>query len=159
MQTVVKAVIPALVGLFTVALAGQGTGGLDVEVRFPGDNVNVINEFAAVAYNGPDGNRPGVAGLTTRSSMGNLTTNEDVIINCCLSAATGDDDVMLETFALVAGWYDLIVTAILADVHLAGTVPPPGMVEVGPFEWYPSDQGGSSMTVLFGIHIAGAWQQ
>lgn len=158
MQTVVEQVIPALITLFTTALTGQGTDGGNVEVRFPGDNVDVLNEFAAIGYNGPDGTRPGIAGLTTRSSMGNLSTSEDVIINCCLSAATGDDNVMLDQFARVAGWYDRIGTAILADVHLAGTVPI-GTVEIGPFQWFPSDQGGSSMTVLFGVHIAGAWQQ
>lgn len=159
MQAVARNVIPALVALFQTALIGQGSDGGNVEVRFPGDDVDVLNEFAAVAYNGPDGTRPGIAGLATRSPMGNLATSEDVVINCALSMRTGDDDVMLETFATVAGWYDRINSALLADVHLGGKVPQPGYIEIGPFQWYPSDAGGSSMTVLFGVHILGAWQQ
>lgn len=159
MQTTVRNVIPALFTLMTNALKGKASDGSDVPVFLPGNGVDVVNEFAAIAYAGPDGTRPGVAGQMSRSPMGNLATAEDVIINCALSAATGDDDAGLTQLALVASWYDYINAAILLDVHLSNTVPPPGMVEIGPYEWYPSDEGGSSMTVLFGVHVAGVWSQ
>lgn len=159
MQAVVKNVIPALVTLFTAQLVGQASDGSDVKVQVPGDAVAVVSEFAAVAYNGPDGTRPGLVGVTVRSPMGNLSISEDVTINCCLSAATGDDGAVLDMFTRVVGWYDLILTAIMTDPYLAGAVSAPGFAEVGPCEWYPSSIGGSSMTVLFGIHISGAWQQ
>lgn len=157
MQGIVVQVVPALVTKFQTVLAGQGTGARDIPVLFPGGQVDVLDEFAAVAFNGPDGDRPGVAGQMKRSPMGNLAVDEDAIINCVLSAASGDST-PATLYTQVAGWFDLICVALMTDSHLGGVVPAPGLVEVGPYSWYPSDEGGSSMTVIFGVHVIG-WHQ
>lgn len=129
-------------------LTAQLPVGFPVSIGAPPGG-DIPNRYAAVAYGGDD--RAGIVGQGEPGGAGNPTERsaETFGVWCTISAASGDVD-GAGILATVDGLFQPVATSLRVDRQLGGLIVPPGLAEMGPYEW-TVDDGGQIATVFFQV--------
>lgn len=145
-QSTVPAVLTALVALWTpivpagVAICLGPTPGGDI----PADYVTV---------GWADDGLPSVTGRGLPSDLGNSpqASAEEYGVWCAVSTSSGDELAAVR-MARVDATFQTLVAAVRANRTLLGAILPPGLADVGSFQWQ-IEQGGQVVTVYFQVEV------
>lgn len=116
---------------------------------------DIPDAYVAVAYGGDD--RPGVVGAQSVGTQQNWTqvSAEEFMVWCTISRADGEQRAD-RNLAKVREYLDVCMDALRADRTVRGSITPPGVADLGTYEWSIED-GGGVCTVMFTVNVTARW--
>jgi hypothetical protein len=149
-QSTVPAVLTNLVTLFTA----NAPAGVPVSLgSTPGGDIPA--DYVTVGWAGDD--LPSVDGRSRPTELGNpgQVAAESYVVWCSVSTSSGDE-LAAARIARTDAIFQALVAALRGNRTLMGALTPPGMADVGSFQW-TIEEGGQVATVYFQVDVDAGW--